>query len=541
MELTFNTLKAEIVKMRSTREAPLRRWDYYRNEVTGPAYFPYLQDETAPEYAKRFRIAVNWPGAVANALATYFRKPQIEVVFDVGGEAENPLAKEAAEVWREISKTNDWDVFMIDVARDAGVGGNAYTKERIVFFDKLSGDELQTGSWKGQIKIDRVNELFMYRLWDGQRTIYVEAWARTMTGEYKLLSDVNEDELGLATTYIEVIAPPLFDEGNNGEEILPGTRAIWRNGALIFGPEEIPYKLPPLQRYANMVSRPESEDGISDIEAAIPLCSAINQTVSGTVRSIQYHGWPQVFVSGAEGPQSVQRGPERVLFIPSDDQGNKAEVGILAWDQNVEGARNLVRDLADMIASISGVPKHQLHDLDGAGAVVSGVALRVMYKKLNEVCIVKEAGFKRPEQQAILTALDMLAVHNAKPGYFDEVNVTVNYNPDRTPRDQAEQLNEDRTLEDLGLIKKVEMVMKYNPEIKTKDEAFQYLIEIEEEKAELRKIRVQQGNVPDFTPIEPGPDKKAQGVDGEEEPEAAGEGAGDEEDQKQGEEEDAGK
>ena len=211
MAATYDDIRKQVLDMKASRDAIMKRWDFYRNDVSREPYFPRLKDETEQHYKDRLKIVVGWCGSMANRVASYFRKGPIKVTFMVEGKEENALAQEASDLWAAVSDTNNYETFMIDVARDAGVGGNAYTKERFVFFDNETGEELKTGDYRGRVLIDRVNETFVYRVRLGDVNAFVEAWLRTPTGT-KLLEQQKPDARKQDEfEYIELILPPYYD------------------------------------------------------------------------------------------------------------------------------------------------------------------------------------------------------------------------------------------------------------------------------------------------------------------------------------------
>jgi len=496
MDLVYSIIEKRVRAMASSRDPILKRWDFYNNDVAREPYFPRLTDETGEEYDRRFKIGVGWCGAIANRLASYFRKGPIEVSFDVAGDKTHALAQEAGAVWASIATQNNVANLMTDVARDAGVAKEAYTKQRIEFFDRETGEPLKTegGSqrWLGQVRIDRVNNSFVYRVWDRLGVTYVEAWVRTPGGEYRLLGDYTgtiEDAQVKDFEYIEAIRPASWDPITR-QLLSPSGRAIFEDGKQAWS-QPIPYPRVPIQRFANMVSRPDSEEGISDIEWAIPLAHAINHIISGAVRSVHYHGWPQMYVSGLPEEQDIVRGPESLMILPENFKGEAPQVGVLTWDQNLEGAMGLQKTMSDFMSAITGVPKHTLEGLDGAGSVVSGVALRLLYHNMNEACKLKEAGFKGPEEAMIRSCLGILAHHNNRPGYFDEVTVTVKYQDDRTPRDRSIELDEDLKLLTMRVTTTLELFVKHRGPalgITTLDDALQHYEQVMEYDAQLREI-----------------------------------------------------
>jgi hypothetical protein len=489
MELTYDAITKAVKELRKSKDSVLQRWDYYRNDVARPPYFPYLLEETDDEYQRRTKIAVGWLGAVANRLSSYFCKGPTQYNFKVGGDESHELAVEASELWNCVAFDNAYDTFRVDISRDSGVGGNAYTKERFQLYDGITGkpyvSETTARKWDGRIRIDRVSESYVYRLVDGPRYVYVEAWIRTASGQFKLLSAGYKPQKG-DYEYVELIAPAYYDT-DTGAVKLPSRRAIWENGELKYD-SEIPYTFAPMQRFANMVSRPDVENGISDIEWSIPLVSAINHIMSGIVRSIEYHGWPQIVFPGVDEDSDITRRPERVLFTPESASGNPVIPHILQWDQNVAGALGTTQQLADVMSAISGVPKHVLHDLEGAGKVASGVALTLLYKNMNEACRLKEAGFKAGEEQLVRACLDIIARHNDAPGHFSDVDVSIEYNPDRTPRDIEQEKASDYQELALLLMNEVDYVMKYKG-IDEREEAIEYLKTRAEERKVLSALR----------------------------------------------------
>lgn len=519
MDLTYKVLEQRVKAMAATRTPICRRWDFYNNDVSREPYFPALTDELPEEYKRRFKIGVGWCGAIANRLASYFRKGPIEIRFDIDGDGNHPLAREASAVWADTAGINGMEAFMVDVARDAGVGSDGYTKERYELYNADTGQILKTRGdklgWLGQIKIGRVNNSFVYRAWDRLGVTYIEAWVRLPSGEYRLLGDlgVSENSGGLPSyEYIEAIRPGAFDI-LTGKPLVQSGRAIFEDKVPTYT-QPVPYSRPPLQRFANMVSRPESEDGISDIEWAIPLAHAINHIISGAVRSVHYHGWPQMYASGLADGQNIVRGPESLMILPAQIGSENPEVGVLTWDQNLSGAMELQNTLGDFMSAITGVPKHTLEGLDGAGSVVSGVALRLMYHNMNEACKLKETGFRGAEEEMILTTLQMLAHHNNRPGYFDGLKVSVKYNPDRTPRDRSAELDEDLKLLTMRISSTPELFLKHRgPElgIATYEDALKHYKEVAEWEAKIKAIT--RAEAPDNPPPPP---PAGEGKEGEE-------------------------
>ena len=486
MELTHKAVRDTIRKMSKTRDEILENWDYYRGDLARPPYFPYLSKEDDLQYANRIKIVVGYPGAIINRVAAYFRKDPITYSFDVDGDGSSDLAKEAGEVWAAIAEKNNYSKLAFDIARDAGVGGEGYIKPRFVQYEGYTGAEISlgTGTWKGTILLNRIAQAFVYRVPDYYRQSFVEAWAR-VGSEYKIISDALDPDS--TEEYIEVIRPAWYSE-IDGTPVDESARVIWKNETDIYR-KNILYSKLPFVRFANLVSRPQTEPGIADMTPLKPLANSINHIVSGTTRAIEYHGWPQM-VFGNMDPTKIHRATEQSIFLPpQEDSPHPPTVDLLTWDQNIAGSQALHNNLADIMASIAGIPKSLLHELEGAGAVQSGVALRIMYENLNTLCGLKEAGFQAAEENLIKTALEILAYHNGHPGYFDAVNVKVIYNSDRTPRDRSVELEED-TKEKLLLVKNVvDIVLKYGEGVESREGAIKYIEDRIEEDKRIAKMR----------------------------------------------------
>jgi hypothetical protein len=477
---TYDDIFKAVVAMKPTRAPILKRWDFYRGDVDRPPYFPRLTDETDDHYRDRLKIVVGWCGSMANRIAGYFRKEPIKFAFTVDGDEDNALAKEAGKLWEAIADYNGYESFMIDLSRDAGVGGNGYAKERFVFFDSETGEKFQTGDMKGRVLIDRVNEAFVYRVPIGNVQAFVEAWM-IRDGQVSLLEEYDTGGQE-RVEYVCLIAPPWFDP-IAGELKAKSTHTVWQNKALTYGPLEIPHMIP-MQRFANLVSRPASENGISDIQWLIPLNHMINHIFTGAARAVQYHGEPKPVFEGVEDDGGIKWATDSAIFLPTNASGVQPKASFLTWDQNIAGAKAIYTDAGEMMSSIGGVPKHMLGDLGAAGSVVSGVALRIMYESLNQVCKIKEAGFKPAEEKTIKTCLSMLAYYNNKPGHFDAVQVQVQYNPDRTPRDNDLEFQADQKKVLANFWNLIDLVMKYEPDIETREQA----IELLQKKAAEKKL-----------------------------------------------------
>lgn len=483
IELDYRSIRKAVIDRKATRLPIQRRWDFARNDVARPPYFPYLYKETAEHYRDRLKIPVGWCGSIANKIASYFRKEPIAVHFLVDEKAEGPLVDEASELWSAMAAQNSYLAFMIDVTRDAGVGGNAYTKERFAFYDEETGEELRTGKLRGRIFIDRANEVYVYRMAIGGFPAFVEAWM-TLDGVTQLLEEYSGS--GDKTEYIELIMPARYD-ARTGQRIVPSRHMIWRDGKTVWGPAEIKHALP-IQRFANLVSRPESEDGVSDIESAIPINNMINHIFSGASRAVQYHGEPKLTASGVEDIADIKWGTDNLVGLPAGADGKPATLSFLTWDQNIAGAQALYKDAADIMMAIAGVPKHMMQDLEGAGHVPSGVALRIVYEALNQVCTLKEAGFKGAEQKMIKASLDQLAFYNGQPGKFRGLQVEVFYNPNRTPADAAAEFAADTQKLLQNYLNLVDLVIKYEAGIETREQAMEWLRVRADEKKKLKKL-----------------------------------------------------
>jgi len=487
MEITREDIIKRAKTMKFTREPIQKRWDYYRNDVAREPYFPQLHKESAEHYKKRLKIAIGWCGSLADRVAAYFRKGPIRAQFMVDGKEDATLAKEAADTWAEIAEYNNWDIFMIDVARDAGVGGNGYTKERVVFYDHETGRDLTTGAFRGRVLIDRVAEGFVYRMPFAGVNAFIEAWF-TINGQAHFIHEEGFENDESKREHVELILPS-YHNVITGKLEMVSAWSIWDKEQRIYGPEEIKHALP-IQRYANLVSRPESENGMSDIERLIPIANYINHTVSGMVRAIEYHGEPKVVAQGVEDDSEIKWGTDNLICLPgvTPGGGGVPQMKYLVWNQNVEGARAVVNDGASTISALSGVPKHMMHDLDGSGKVPSGVALRIIYESLNQLCTLKEAGFEAGEKKTIKACLDQLAFYNNKPGHFDDVTINIKYNPDRTPRDLDAEIMKDLKLKVIGYLNLIDLVLKYESGIETREQALEFLKQKAEEKKKLQEM-----------------------------------------------------
>lgn len=483
LEIAYDSIRNAVIDRKPTRAPVQLRWDLYRNDVARPPYFPYNYQETEQHYRDRLKIGVNWCGSLANRVASYFRKEPVTVTFLEGGKEEGALVDQANEVWQEVAKYNDWTPFMVDVARDAGVGGNGYTKSRFALYDAESGEELRTGDFRGRVNIDRISEVFIYALNIGGRDVLVEAWM-TIDGAVQIIDRYGGS--GEKVEYIELVAPALYDT-TSGKKLQDANWRIWRNGASIYGPYAIPFTLP-IQRFANLVSRPRSENGISDIESAIPLNLMINHVFSGASRAVQYHGEPKLKARGVEDVADIKWGTDNLVGLPVSTNGETADLEFLTWDQNLSGARTLYQDAADIMTAIAGVPKHMMHDLEGAGKVPSGVALKILYEALNQVCVLKEAGFKGSEQRTIKGALEQLAYYNGRPGLFRDLQVEVKYNPNRTPVDVEAEFKADAAKLIQNYYNLVDLVMKYEQGIETREQAMEWLKVRADEKKKMREM-----------------------------------------------------
>ena len=214
----------------------------------------------------------------------------------------------------------------------------------------------------------------------------------------------------------------------------------------------------------------------------------INHVFSGAARAVQYHGEPKLVSSGVEDIADIKWGTDNLVGMPMSADGKPSTLGFLTWDQNIGAAQSLYKDAADIMMAIAGVPKHMMHDLEGAGQVPSGVALRIVYEALNQLCVLKEAGFKRAEERTIKTSLQQLAYYNNQGARFKDLQVEVTYNPNRTPIDAAAEFQADVQKLMQNYLNLVDLVIKNEAGIDTREQAMDWLRERAAEKKELKKL-----------------------------------------------------
>ena len=478
-------------------------WDYYSNDVARSPYFPKGEKEELGDYNKRLKLAIGWPGKIVDRVNSYFRKPPITVIFTENGESGTANAKLAAEVWAAMTKTNLGRV-PHNACRDAGVSGYGHTKQSIEFYDRETGEVLETIAgdkvFAGQVKATRVNDTFVYWLADKYGDTYIEAWARR-GDEYKQISDIAGDDKDEWTTYIEVIQPAAYDprysdEAGKPNKIRDARHLIIKNGEISFD-EPIEYYRIPAQRWVNSIDKSITQ-GTSDISKAINISQAINLIVSGCTRAIDYHGWPKMLGLGVDDNTEIRMTTDGMAVIPPNSAGENPEIELLTWDQDITGALDLTKYLEDAMCSIENIPRDLLHSLDGVGNVPSAVALRTMYAPLNDRCTAKEVGIGTAEASYIKSCLDVLATHNQFSG-FDNIEVTLQYNPDRTPRDLALEIAEVDSLRVAGAATAVDSYLAAHPEVSTREAALTVITDvIIPEKVAIRDAIRQSGTGKEF-------------------------------------------
>jgi len=490
MDFEFDKITDFAETFRGAKESIQVKWDYYRNDVARKPYFPQGEKETSQEYKNRMKIPVGWPAKIVDRVNSYFRKQPVTYIFDENGNTDTEKAQLAAALWEEMSNiklpedsSGKLGRIPYFACRDAGVGGKGFTKQDIIFYDQQTGRPLKTvangKTFDGQVVSHRINEAFMFLLRDSHGVTFIEAWARR-GAEYRHIYDIAGEDARDWTTYIEVIQPASYDAKNPGKDgtpkrLRPSRHLIIKDREVKYN-SEIPYRRVPIQCWVNSIGQSEYS-GASDIQRAIPLAQAINFIVTGATRSVFYHGWPKVIISGLDDESEVRMTVDGAVIIPPTPEGNSPEIDLLTWDQNIDGALGLINYLGDVVCSIEDIPRGLLHSLDGVGKVSSGVALRTMYAPLNERCQDKEVGLGRAEEEFVMSCLDILATHNGYDG-FKDVNVTVQYNQDRTPRDLQMEIDENERMVAAGAGSAVDIYMAAHPEVATREKALERIVEV---------------------------------------------------------------
>lgn len=210
----------------------------------------------------------------------------------------------------------------------------------------------------------------------------------------------------------------------------------------------------------------------------ISLQEAINSKLTDLLYVIRHQGFGVGYIKGSGmGGGLHEVDPGTLIGLPED-----GEIGFESQEAEIDAVLNAVEALIKQTAVTNGLSAAILAT-DPSQA--SGVSKLADSKELTEMRQDDTALFRRYEKQLFEIVRVVWNAHNPTRKISDTAKLVIDFadlQPTVSPKEQAETWN---LLLDMGVVNSVDIIMERNPDLKSRDDAKEYLIQLQEERREL--------------------------------------------------------
>ena len=142
----------------------------------------------------------------------------------------------------------------------------------------------------------------------------------------------------------------------------------------------------------------------------------------------------------------------------------------------------LVNYLEKTISLLGAVPAEVWDNLGSAGKVESGVALKLTWQPMADAISVMRKTMSMAEQEKMRVTAKMFNTYNEKKIEVKDLRPEITYKQDVIPVDEAVAILNDLALLADGVKSLEDLVIKYNPTIKTKLQAEEFIKKVQDSK-----------------------------------------------------------
>ena len=481
--------------------------DYYDNTVADDAnqsiYFPKNAAEEGEEYRDRIKFGTPWVRIFFDKIIYYQFAGKTTYKWDFKNapeksadgkipEDQEQLKNEANQIKDQIFKYNNYENLRNQIFKNMLLYGLSLAKPVYYKYNPNTKKEFmlsEVPSIKGTIKWLEYKPQYFWPLYN--KNIPGE-----ITGSW-ICYDYDNGEMYIADDketgryrYYELITQDVFDP-LTGKQDKKGEWQAWENGNLMdrSGPNKYGIFFPVIW---------QTIDGESFIKRGEKLLSEYNRVMSSFADVINMNAFAMPIFENADPPEKLIIGPRRALSGKSlDPQGKDIRIRFESPQIQVEAFKAYIDKLERFLSFAFGVPLEVLHGLEEAAAK-SGVQLKMMYGSLIQLREDLQRVVRRYEMEMMYNAMYMLEVENKKIGrYTDVLEPVIEYKESIVPTDEDAELTRDIIKLNKNAITIEDFVLKWNPNIKSPEEAKEYIaknkpITFEQQELDDEKNRVEE-------------------------------------------------
>jgi hypothetical protein len=249
-------------------------------------------------------------------------------------------------------------------------------------------------------------------------------------------------------------------------------RLDYRGRVIESGPN--PYKCLPFVPLWDSV--PLTDFWLPGGDDLVAIQEAINSKLTDLLHVVRFQGFGVGWLRGGEGGGSVQADPGAFIELPEG-----GELGFASPDAPIAEIVQVIDQLLKWAAVSNGLPASSLST---EPTDESGISKLVSNSELSEMRRDDIALFRQYEKQLFHLIRIVWNVHNAKK-LSEAATITIDFADPKPDTSDSDKANAWKSLMELGVIGPVDVVMERNPDITTRDEALEYLLQVKVENDKL--------------------------------------------------------
>lgn len=499
-QITALHLKEITDAQRSDRNAYYqRRYEMFQGIVTDPKepayneslcleFFPKGKNETAEEYRERMKVWVPQGRVIIERLADLVFKGGVEYKFVAINEADEEMAERATEVVNADLEYNDWDIVARErVTEPLGIG---QVSDWLDFrrFDPRTGEAydnfgrvrfVKRWPWFAEpvVHPDNVTEIigaaYIYNL-ENEVISPAVSLQMTLDGSRKLITILWLDPAYNTDTGAK-ISNGAFIRLEDETVVMPEGKEEWQS--------ENKYGLTPVEFWQSIDIDETQYNGQAFIDRFVDALLKLSRVKSNEVSAIQYIINQLAIIAAPEAtPDELPIRHNAIFKIPQGDP--QSDIRILDRKADLTPEQGVSKYLTFLIGQ-AGNFSADLMDIEGVkNAAQSGVARKIVYSATIDFVEVLRKNYAKNMKSVMNKILKVKEYEYGKLDGIDlkKIRPEVVFYGEIMPTDELEELTQDVMKLKEGLIRKTDLILKYNDDIDSLEKAEERLRAIQEER-----------------------------------------------------------
>lgn len=495
--MIFKDLTAEIttqlVRDFANLQSSARAKEYQDryNELTGDVfgegrvttYWPKHAKEDKAQYDERRKIWIPWSQLISRRLTSVCLGGTVERRFEPLADENKGEADQANELIEKMNEAGDWDARAHDVYYHALALGEISLWPEYRAFNKENGEPYDVAGGRGfPFWIDWF-PWFVEPIVHYEYSSDIVGAIKTYWTDGNLMTPFVTKAVGMSgrdKSVVEIWLSPQYDP-HTGEIVSAGyfKKFVDEKPSTEFSEAEAwagenPYGTNPVVFFRAPDPDESGYRGKSYTDRFKDMALEHSRTISTIGHYVDMLPNLWVYKGEKADAERIRLAPNEVVCVP----GVGGDFAQAARNMNAAEEWNLAGNLAKFIGLAAQFPIELLTQLEGAGRVETGVALKILFQPIVEGVQSIRSSFGKAEKERMRVAVLMFnAANPAKKINLKNIRPEVAYNEDLIPSEEAQNIISDLSLLDKRIVSLKDLVLKYNKKITTEEQAENFLKE----------------------------------------------------------------